>query len=326
MRRGAVRVAQYAFVLWTALTLNFVLPHLAPGDPVSYLAGEANSLSEVHRAKIRAEYRLDGNLAEQYSRYWQRLARADLGVSVSHSRPVSEVLASRLPWTVALVGTATLASAAIGILLGAVAAQRRGRGADIGLVSGLLLVDAMPAFWIGMVLVAVFAVNLGWFPSFGAVPLAQAGGTAWLVEVARRSVLPFLTVILATVGGTFLMTRAAMIPVLGAPYVVAARAKGLSTRRVLYGHALRNAVLPVYTHLTLGLGAVFSGAVVVETVFAYPGLGRLLYEAVVARDYPLLQGAFLLVTVAVLTANLVADLTYPRLDPRVRPVLSGAGR
>lgn len=317
--RAAVRVGQYALVLWAALSLNFALPHMAPGDPANYFAGDANNLSDARRAQIRAEYDLDGSLAAQYGRYWTNLASGDLGTSVRHSRPVTEVLGARLPWTAALVGTSILITAIIGTALGALAARRRGGRRDLILVGGLLLLDAMPGFWIGMVLVAAFAVQLGWFPSFGAVPLdVAAGSAAWMVEVARRMVLPVTTIVLATVGSTFLLARASVVSALEAPYVLLAEATGLSPARVLYRHALRNALLPIFTNVALSLGFLLSGAVVVETVFAYPGLGRMTFEAVTARDYPLLQGAFLLVSVGVVGANLLADLLYPLLDPRVR--------
>ena len=319
MRRLGTKATTYALVLWAALSLNFLLPHLAPGDPVDYFAGDANALNADLRERIRAEYRLDGSLAEQYGRYWGRMAAGDLGTSVRHSRPVADVLAARLPWTLALVGASIVLSATVGTALGAAAARRRGRRRDLGLLGALLVVDAMPGFWIGMVLIAVFAVELGWLPSFGAAPLeVGAGSAAWAVEVARRMVLPVATIVLATVGGTFLLARAAVVSALESPYVLLAEATGLSPARVLYRHALRNALLPVFTNLALSVAFLLSGAVVVESVFSYPGLGRMTLEAVVARDYPLLQGAFLLVSVGVVAANLLADLVYPLIDPRVR--------
>jgi peptide/nickel transport system permease protein len=319
MRRVLGRLVQYGLVLWVAISLNFVLPHLAPGDPVNYFAGEANSLSDANRERIRSEYALDGSLVEQYGRFWSRVARGDLGTSVRHSRPVTEVLAARLPWTVALVGSAILLTATLGTLAGAFAARRRGHRRDLGLVSGLLLLDAMPGFWIGMILVAVFAVQLGWFPSFGAVPLGvPAGSAAWLVEVARRMVLPVATIVAASVGSSFLLARAAVVSALEAPSVLLAEATGLTPGRVLYRHALRNALLPIFTNVALSVAFLLSGAVVVETVFSFPGLGRMAYEAVLARDYALLQGAFLLVSVGVVVANLAAELVYPLLDPRIR--------
>lgn len=306
-------------MLWAALSINFLLPHLAPGDPVNYFAGEANSLSAASRDRIRVEYALDGSLADQYGRYWAQLASGELGTSVRHSRPVTDVLAARVPWTVVLVGTSLVTTATLGTIAGALAARRRGRRRDLGLVGGLLLLDAMPGFWMGMILIALFSVRLGWFPSFGAVPLdVAAGSAAWVVEVARRMVLPVATVVAATVGATFLLARASVVTALEAPYVLLAEATGLSPARVLYRHALRNALLPIFTNLALSVGFLLSGAVVIETVFSYPGLGRMTYEAVLARDYPLLQGAFLLVSVSVVAVNLMADLVYPLLDPRVR--------
>ncbi|MGH9151493.1 MAG: ABC transporter permease, partial [Acidimicrobiales bacterium] len=206
-----------------------------------------------------------------------------------------------------------------GVLLGAFAARRRGRRADVVAVGVLVALDSMPGFWIGLVLVAVFAVHLGWLPSFGAVPLDAAGsGLGALTEVAQRMVLPGATLVLATVGTTFLLARGAMVTALDAPYVSLAEASGLPPRRIVYRHALRNALLPVATHVAVTVGVLLSGAVVVETVFAYPGLGRVTFEAVQSRDYALLQGAFLLVTVAVVAANALADAVYPLLDPRVR--------
>lgn len=313
----ARKIGQYALVVWAAATLNFALPHLAPGDPVQYFyGGDALALGPEQLAQVRAGYGLDVPILEQYGTFWAGLLRGDLGTSVGWNLPVAQVLAEHLPWTVALVGISTVAAAAVGAALGLWAAWRRGTRRETGAVAAVLALDAMPGFWIGMILIAVFAVGLGWFPSYGAAPL-DGGGAGWLGQVALRMVLPAATMVLATLGGYFLLTRASTITVLDEPFVRLARAKGLPERTVAR-HALRTALLPVYTNLTMVLGAMLSGAVVVETVFAYPGLGRLIFEAVTARDYPLLQGAFLLVTVGIVVANLVADLTYPLLDPRVR--------
>jgi peptide/nickel transport system permease protein len=318
LRRALPRIGQYALVVWVAATLNFALPHLAPGDPVTYLyAGPLTGLSPAQLDAIRAGYGLDAPLLEQYAAFWSGLLTGDLGVSVQYNRPVLDVLLEHLPWTLLLVGTGVLFAVVAGTLLGALAAWRRGSGGDTGLVAGVLALDAMPGFWIGMILIAVFAVQLGWFPSYGATAITGEGA-AWLVEAGSRLVLPAATITLASLGSFFLLARAAMVSVLDEPFVRLARAKGLPERRIALRHALRTALLPVYTNLTLAVGVLLSGAVVVETVFAYPGLGSLIYEAVLARDHPLLQGAFLLVTLGIIGANLVADLTYPLLDPRVR--------
>ncbi len=318
MRRALRHWGHYALALWAALTLNFLLPRLAPGDPIDYLLGESVQLSASDLQRLRAEYGLDDSLLEQYVDYWARLTSGELGISVRFGEPVAKVLADRVPWTVLLVGIGTLASALLATAAGAAAAWRRGGRRDVGLVTGVLALDAMPGFWIGMLLISVFAVELGWLPSFGAAPLVASGRLDWMLEVARRLVLPVTTLVLATLGGTFLLARGAMLTTLDEGYVRMARAKGAPERRVVVRHALRTALLPVYTNVALSFGALLSGAVVVETVFAYPGLGRLLFEGVLARDYPLLQGAFVLVTLGVVAANLVADLTYPLLDPRVR--------
>jgi peptide/nickel transport system permease protein len=321
----AARAGQYALVVWAAVTLNFLLPHLAPGDPVQYLyGGDGLGLTPEAVAQVRAGYGLDRPLPEQYIAFWAGLLRGDFGSSVRFNRPVGDVLADYVPWTVALVGVATLLALLVGLGMGAWAAWRRGGRRDAAAMIAVLALDSMPGFWIGMILIAVFAVGLGWFPSYGAVAI-DGEGVAWLAAVAFRMVLPATTLALATFGGFFLFTRAAMVTVLDEPFIRLARAKGVPERRIALHHALRTALLPVWTNLTLVLGTLLSGAVVVETVFAYPGLGRLVFDAVTARDYPLLQGAFLLVTLGIVGANIVADLTYPLLDPRVRPTRTPAG-
>ncbi len=192
-----------------------------------------------------------------------------------------------------------------------------GVGRDIGVLSGVMFVDALPPFFIGMLLLLVFSVELGWLPTFGAQPTTAAGGVALLVEVAKRLVLPLVTLTLASIGPIYLIARSALLAELREDYVLMAEAKGLSAARVRR-HAERNALLPVSTVVLIGLGNLVGGAAVVETIFSYPGLGRLIYESVLARDYPVLQGAFLLLAVGVILANFLNDLLYPLLDPRVR--------
>ena len=320
IREAGIRLAQCAFVIWIALTMNFVLPRMAPGDPLDYLVGhEVHTLTPAQKQQVLREFGLDRTVPEQYARYFTGIVSGDFGRSIRFRAPVFDVLADRISWTLLLILPALFLKTIIGTILGALAAARRGRQGDLGLLTCMLALDSMPAFWTGMILISVFAVQLGWFPSFGAMPLAGGEGPLTLAfEIGRRMILPVTTITLATVGAVFLLARASMLTTLGEDYVLMARAKGLSERRVVFGHALRNALLPVYTGLTLSLGALAGGAVVVETVFSYPGLGRVIYEGVLARDYPLLQGAFLLVTVGTVVMNLLADLTYPLLDPRIR--------
>jgi peptide/nickel transport system permease protein len=320
LREGGARLGQYALVLWIALTLNFALPRLAPGDPLDYIFGqEVLTFTPAQREQVLRELRLDRPVWEQYIGYFTGIVQGDLGRSIRYRAPVTDVLSDRIRWTLLLIIPALILKAVIGTTLGALAAWRRGSARDLGLLGSMLALDSMPAFWTGMILISVFAVQLGWLPSFGAMPLGASGDTFTLaLEIGRRLILPVTTITLATVGAVFLLARASMLTTLGEDYVLMAQAKGLPERTVILRHALRNALLPVYTSLTLSLGVLASGAVVVETVFSYPGLGRVVYEGVLARDYPLLQGAFLLVTVGVVGVNLLADLTYPLLDPRVR--------
>lgn len=312
------RIGQYLLVLWAAVTLNFALPYLSPGDPISYLyGGDTGNLAPEYIAQLRAEAGLDRSVPEQYFSFLGGLFRGDLGMSIEHNRPVFDVLMEKLPWTLALVGTGMLIAAVLGTLLGTWVAWRRGSKTETVTVTGVLAIDSMPGFWVGMILIAVFAVQLGWFPSYGAVPI-NVSGWEWLWAAAIRMVLPVATLVIASVGGFFLLARASMVGVLDEPFIRLARAKGLTEKRIALGHALRNSLLPVFTSLTLTVGTLLSGAVVVESVFAYPGLGKLTYDAVTTRDYPLLQGAFLLATLGIVAANILADLTYPLIDPRVR--------
>lgn len=310
---------QYVLVLVIALTINFGLPRLAPGDPLIYFMGqEVNTLTPEQRLRMNRELGLDASVLEQYGNFMAGAVTMKLGSSTKFGKPVTTVLRERLPWTFLLVVPALILSPIIGIIFGAYAAWNRGRRRDLLLLTSMLAVNAMPGFWIGMILIAIFAVNLGWLPSYGAVPLTSANDFQYVVEVIRRMILPVATITIASVGTNFLLTRSSMLETLGQDYILMAEAKGVSKRGVIYRHALRNALLPVYTHITMSLGILVSGAVVVETVFSYPGIGRLLYESVVARDFPMMQGVFLLITVGVIAANMLADLTYPLVDPRAR--------
>ncbi len=215
-------------------------------------------------------------------------------------------------------------STVIGTLLGFRSAWRRGTIGDAGVLGGVMLVDSMPAFFVGMLFILFFSVRLGLLPTFGALPPGHATGLALLSQAAQRLLLPLATLTLASLGPIYLVARSALVSELQEDYVLMAEAKGLADRHV-QRHARRNALLPVSTVTLLGLGTLVGGATVVETVFSYPGLGRLIYESVLARDYPVLQGTFLLLAISVVAANFLNDLLYPLLDPRVRrPSPAGA--
>lgn len=309
---------QYVVVVLAAVLLNFALPRLAPGDPVDYLVPPSSGVQDPQlRQQLLARYGLDGSTASQLTRYLGGLARGDLGVSVRDTRPVTAVLADRIGWSALLVGTAVVASSAIGISLGFAAGWRRGSGRDVSLLGGVLAVDALPAFFVGLMLLLVFSVRLSWFPVYGATGSSDATGLAWSLDVARRLVLPAATLTLAGLGSVFVVARAAMISEVGEDYLFGARAHGLRERQVRR-HARRNALIPTSTASLLGLSTLVGAATVVETVFAYPGLGSLAIEAIRARDYPVLQGVFLLLALVAIGVNLLNDLLYPLLDPRVR--------
>jgi peptide/nickel transport system permease protein len=325
--RHAVRTClQYVAVLFAAVCLNFALPRLAPGDAVDYLFPPelAGSVTPEQRAQVLSEFGLDQPVLTQFGQYLAGLAQGDLLLSVRYGRPVADVLAERIGWTLLLVGSALVLATLVGTFLGFGSAWRRASAGDTGVLSGVMFIDALPPFFLGMLLLLVFSVELGWLPTFGAQPTTSAAGVTLLVEVAKRLVLPLVTLTLASIGPIYLIARSALLAELREDYVLMAEAKGLPAHRVRR-HAERNALLPVSTVVLIGLGTLVGGAAVVETVFSYPGLGRLIYESVLARDYPVLQGAFLLLAVGVILANFLNDLLYPLLDPRVRrPAQAGA--
>ncbi|GAA5512364.1 dipeptide transport system permease protein DppB [Deinococcus carri] len=314
------RVGQYLLVLIAAISLNFFLPRAMPGSPLQFLAGEDVALLPAEdRQALLARTGLDQPLTVQYGKYVASLARGDLGYSYQANKPVLTMLIERLPWTLLLTGSALLLSTVFGVIVGALAAWRRNGWLDHATLTSSILLDSVPSFWLGMMLVALFAVQWPLFPVFGAqTPWSNLTGWANVMDIARHLVLPVVTLTLVSLSGTFLVMRYAMLSVLGEDYVRTARAKGVSERQVLYKHALRNASMPVFTVFMLNLGTLVGGAVVIETVFAFPGLGRMLFEAASNRDYPLLQGAFLMVTISILAGNILADVVYPLLDPRVR--------
>lgn len=319
LARGARTALGYAAVLAAAIVLNFALPRLAPGDAIDYLLPPevAGEVSPEQRESVLSQFGLGDSTPVQFGRYLGNLTTGDLGLSVRYARPVSEVLLERIGWTALLVGGALVLSTLIGVLLGFAGAWRRGSATDAGTLTAVMVIDAAPPFFVGLLLILLFSVELGWLPIFGALPQAGVSGLRFVVEVGERLILPLVTLTLGYLGSVYLVARASLVGELQEDYVLMAEAKGLGPRAVRR-HAQRNALIPVVTITLVGLGTLVGGAAVVETVFSYPGLGRLIYESVLARDYPLLQGAFLLLAVGVLLANFIADLLYPLLDPRVR--------
>jgi len=315
------KLFQYALVLFVAVTINFALPRLAPGDPLLYFFDEATikELTNAQKQDVLESIGLGGTIWEQYWTYIVGIFSFNFGDSIKYGVPVIEVIQERLPWTLLLIAPAMILSAILGIVIGAYSAWNRGKSRDIQLLTGMLTLQAIPGFWIGMLFIAVFAVQLGWFPTYGAVSIAGVDSTfEYVVDVIMHLILPVTTITIATVGSNYLLTRSSMLESLGQDYITMAEAKGVKKKVLIFNHALRNALLPIYTHFTMSLGTLIGGSVVVESVFSYPGIGRLLYESVTARDFPMMQGVFLLITLGVILANLLADLTYPLIDPRAR--------
>lgn len=313
------RLVPYAVVGAVVVLLNFLLPRALPGGPLAAIAGESvGDLSAQERSELIAEYGLDRPLLGQFLTYLGDLVRGDLGASFVDGEPVATKIAGALPWTLLLVGTAIAVTTLLGIAIGARAGILRARGRGTGVVATVLLLDAMPAFWLGMLLIVGLGVQLDLLPIFGAESIGNdLHGWARVLDIVAHLVLPVTTLVLTGMAQLVLVVRASMVAVLGSEHLEQARARGFSPHR-LAGHALRDALLPAHTVLLLDIGYLVGGALVVETVFAYPGIGRLTFDALQGKDYPVMQGTFLVLSGSVLLANVIADLTYPLLDPRAR--------
>lgn len=316
------KIALYAFIAWAALTMNFLIPRLMPGDPVSLLVERLNGRIDPEATSAIAEsYGLtDDPIHVQYWDYLTSLAAGDLGVSIGfHPVPVVDIVMGAMPWTVGLVGIATVLSFVFGTGLGVVLAWRRGKRSDY-LLPALTFLNAVPYFWMALILVLVFAVNLGWFPVSQAYePGLMPGFSAEFIgSVLYHGLLPAITIVLASFAGWVLAMRNMTVTVLGEDFVTMAEAKGLPTGTVMLGYAARNAILPSVTGFALSLGAVVGGSMLTEVIFNYPGVGYTLFQAVENQDFPLMQGLFLIISLAVIAANLAADVVYVILDPRTR--------
>jgi peptide/nickel transport system permease protein len=296
--------------------IAFVAVHTAPGDPVLALAGEHGDAA--YYAFIRSKFGLDRPLSEQLVIYVSRVATGDLGQSFVHGRPVAVVIVERLPATLLLIGTALALSTTVGLALGVLAARRAGRPTDLAVRTAALLAHAMPSFWLAQMAAIALALGTGWFPVQGLTDARRAlTGWRYALDVTHHLVLPALVLAAGELALTTRLTRTGMLEALATDYARTARAKGLSERGVVH-HALRNALLPLVTVVGGRAGLVVTGAVLVETVFAWPGLGQLLLSSIQTRDVPILLGLFLLASMTVIVANLVSDIAYAWLDPRIR--------
>ncbi|MBA3764367.1 MAG: ABC transporter permease [Actinobacteria bacterium] len=316
--RGYVarKLVQAGFTLAFVLTFNFFLFRVLPGDPVGLLA-KSQRLTEADVAGLRAELGLDQPIGRQYLTYVGQTLTGNLGVSLRTARDVTATIWSRIGPTVLLVGLGTLFSTVIGIWIGIKGGWRRGSRFDTSTLYGSLALYSIPEGWLGMLLLLALSGALGLFPA-GGFELGGRTGTARFVDVLDHLFLPVLTLTLGYVGQYAIIMRSSMIDVLGEEYVTSARAKGVPEHLVRRRHVVPNAFLPTFTLTFLNFGFVLGGAIVVEAVFSWPGLGLLTYEAINQLDFPVIQGVFLVSSAAVVVFNLLADVTYGYLDPRVR--------
>jgi peptide/nickel transport system permease protein len=312
----------YIVTAIAAITLNFLLPRLIPGDPVSRMLARFHG--QLGPNAVFALRKLFGqtsdNIFVQYGDYWSRLLHGDFGISfTSYPTPVTTIIGQGLPWTLGLIGVCTILSFVIGTVLGGIVGWKRGTWVD-GLVPVTTFLTSIPYFWFGLIVVYVFALQLHWFPlSGGYTPGIQPGFSSdFIGSVVSHALLPSLAIVVSSIGYWLLGMRNMMITTLSEDYVLLARAKGLSRRRILTTYAGRNALLPSLAGFALSLGFIVGGSIITEVVFNYPGIGYALFQAVQGQDYPLMQGIFFIITIAVLAANLVADFIYVILDPRTR--------
>lgn len=315
--------ASFLVTAWLLVTVNFALPRLLPGGPLTALTDPTAPTyvnDTAARSALAHYYRLDRPLLDQYGHYLVGLLHGDLGRSIRYGVPVRQLLAARLPWTALLISTAMALAVLLAVPAGIHSGWHRGRPVDHGLLALFLGLRNLPPYFLGSLALYLFAVRLHWFAFSGAyTPYAIGPPLAHALDVARHLLLPAAVLAVEFAGGSYLLMRAGMVAELGADYLLLGRAKGLGEQRLRYRYAARNAVLPVVTLTGMQFGFAVTGTVFVETVFAYPGLGDMLFEAVSYRDYPVLQGGFLILTLAVLAANFLVDLLYSRLDPRVQP-------
>jgi ABC-type dipeptide/oligopeptide/nickel transport system permease component len=309
------RTAFAAITVFVAITINFALFRLAPGSAVTNLARVPHATPELHQ-ELKRQFGLDKSRGAQYVIYLKQLVRGNLGISFSNQQPVSHNIWLALKNTLPMVLLGTLFAIVLGTLTGVVAAWRRGTSVEGATVTTALGFYSMPTHWLGLMLVILFA---GVLPTGGMTNdfLINPSFFTHLKDLAEHIALPSLTLGLVLYGEYTLIVRSAMLETLGEDYILTARAKGLRPGAILRRHALRNAMLPIATLIALSLGYIVAGAILVETVFSWPGIGRAVYDAVLQRDYPMLQGSFLLLTVSVVFFNLVADLVYFKLDPRI---------
>ncbi|MEM4613556.1 MAG: ABC transporter permease [Ignisphaera sp.] len=310
------KLLQYIPMIFAVIIITFILVHMAPGDPTFILVGEVGDEEFIKTA--RARLGLDKPLHERFIIYLSNVLKGDLGYSYLRSEPVAKLIVDRIPATLLLVLTAMFFSALIGIMIGTIAAARKGV-LDISLSTLSLFGISIPYFWLGQIILIVFAVRLGIFPLGGMVTVGRSyQGIDYVLDVIYHLVLPVMTLAIFNLAYTTKITRGSVLEALTQDYIVTARSKGLPESRVIFRHALRNALIPVVTYIGFNTGVLLVGAILTETVFAWPGMGSLLYDSIRLRDYPVILGIFIYGSIIIIIANLIVDLLYGLLDPRIR--------
>ena len=321
MHRGVIlkKLFYSLITILIVLVFNYILFRVLPGNPLSMMMRNPKATPETIEA-IKRLYGLDQSWYVQFFTYFKNMLTGDLGLSFIYKAPVLSIIGGRILPTVLMVGLAEILAMLTGIILGILAAWKRGTKLDVATLGFSLVTYSVPTFWLGMIMIVLFCVTFRFFPTSGMFTPGKSFATTRLMlsDLIRHLVLPTVTMSLVLIGEYALTMRNTLIDVLSEDYITTARAKGFRERYVLMKHALPNAMLPMITIIAINIGFVIGGAVQIETIFSWPGLGRLMYEALAARDYPLLQGIFLLVTVCVILANLLADITYSYVDPRVK--------
>lgn len=319
-----INLAQYLLVLSLILVLNFIIPRAMPGDPFLFLSSDEGDVVSVHSQeqieKYKEYYGLDKPITNQFLDYIKNLFRGNLGYSIYFKKPVTEILISRAPWTIGISLISLFISVVIGLVLGSVSAYLRDTIFDKTIYPAFVFLSEIPSFLIAILFLFLVAAKSETLPLSGGITVFKefATGGEKAADIIRHGILPVMSLALATLGRFYLLSRNSMISVISKKYMLTARAKGLQKGRIILVHGLKNALLPIITRVFMSLGNVLSGAILVENVFSYPGIGKLMREGVMYRDYVLIQGIFLLVAFLVLTSNFLADVMYRKIDPRVR--------
>lgn len=321
-KKDALRT--YGTVLVCMMLLNFLLPRLLPGGPLDYIEGSDSGamITETQKEAILAHYGLDQPVYVQFVQYLKDIILFDFGHSFSSKLPVREMILANLPNTLFIVGVAAIISTVLGLFFGLISGWKSGGRVDRSILMWMLGLSAIPEFLVGLILLLLFAVSVQWFPLSGAETpfLRDANMFTVFIDRLHHAFLPIMTLVLVNISSVYLIMRNSTIQIANEPFIEFAKIKGVKRATILFKHVAKAAILPIFTLIVIKIGTLLTGAVFVETVFSYPGIGKLLQEAILSRDYPLMHGLFFMFTVIILLLNALADLFYSRLDPRVKKV------